>query len=42
MEVHNAADAPTEASRVEFSGDRMNIRFPSGNALIFRRGSRFE
>jgi hypothetical protein len=42
MELHDAADAPTEASRVEFTGDRMTIRFPSGNSFIFRQSSRFE
>jgi hypothetical protein len=39
MEVHDAAGAPTEPSRVELSADRMTIHFPSGNSLIFRRGS---
>ena len=39
MEVHDASGAPTEPSRVELSGDRMTIHFPSGNSLIFRRGS---
>jgi len=42
MEVHDAAGAPTEASRVELAGDRMTIHFPSGNSFVFRRGSRFE
>jgi hypothetical protein len=42
MELHDTGDAPIEASRVEFAGDRMTIRFPSGNSFIFRRSSRFE
>jgi len=42
MELHDAAGAPTEPSRVELSGDRMTIHFPSGNSLVFRRASRFE
>jgi len=42
MELHAAADAPIEPSRVEFTGDKMTIRFPSGNSFIFRRSSRFD
>jgi hypothetical protein len=42
MELHDSADAPIEGSRVEFTGDRMTIRFPSGNSFIFRRSSRID
>jgi hypothetical protein len=42
MELHEAGDAPVEPSRVEFTGDKMTIRFPSGNSFIFRRSSRFD
>ncbi len=37
MEVHDEASAQTEPCRVAVEGDRMTIRFPSGNAMTFQR-----
>ena len=39
MNLHDAASAPTEACTVEQAGDRMTIRFPSGNAMTFERAA---
>ena len=41
MEIHKAAEAPTERCTVEVSGDRMTIHFPSGNHIAFARSSGF-
>ncbi len=40
-EVRDSSEAPTEPCRVEASGDRMSIHFPSGNRMSFQRSSRF-
>lgn len=41
-ELHEPASAKTEPCTVEVQGDRLTIRFgPSGNAIEFRRSSRF-
>ena len=39
MVARDGAGAPTERCRVELAGDRLTIRFPSGNAMMFRRSS---
>ena len=41
LQIHDATSAPSEACRVEVNGDRLTLRFPSGNAMLFRRGSGF-
>jgi hypothetical protein len=41
MEVRDAANAPIEPSRAEVAGDRLTIRFPSGNTMVFQRSSGF-
>ncbi len=37
MNLHDKTGAPTEACTVERRGERMTIRFPSGNAMDFAR-----
>lgn len=41
MQVKDLRSAVTEPCEVELSGDRLTIRFPSGNWMTFRRSSRF-
>ncbi len=37
--VARPGEGPREPTRVETDGDRLTLRFPSGNAMSFRRGS---
>ena len=39
MAVREAADAPTEPTRVEVRGNALTLFFPSGNAMRFERSS---
>ncbi len=41
MRVADAGDASTEPCEIELDGDRLTLQFPSGNAMTFRRSSRF-
>jgi len=39
MNLHAAAEAPSEPCTVERTGSRLTIRFPSGNAMEFERAA---
>ena len=39
MNLHDTAKAPTEACTAEIAGDRLTIRFPSGNTMTFMRAA---
>ncbi len=41
MRIADGAEAPREPCQMELDGDRLTLRFPSGNSMTFLRSSGF-